>query len=451
ALPISNTEISKDAYEKTKNPIPRNFDGDPAVAKLYIDVAAEYHTVGFDPYAPDADGTARNSSRNAGLFSRVGDLLLPLGIGPWMDPVVIAGDPASGSPSNPDRNNWAGGTLEPLLTPEFRWTSLAEALALAAGYYSPYEGRADASANPVPAHNLYANFGFDRGTTAFPGFSTLNMGARFDRGHLRLDAFTPYRRLATGPFTNGERFEPIGAGIPFALNILSNARIAYGVGTTLDDNGTTPTYLSRQSAAGSGNEATPGLLNINTAVRETLSAVPLLRPAPDVRVLAPGATAANIPQDWTGVQLTAAELGFFGPAQPLQPATPRLFETAPLGTTPPAVPGSGAPGVTNRLRDYDVATTLVAYRDKASVVARPFSNTAVPGRSVDFSVEHTPVSPTLPRPARAENANQPGLREGLGFRSVGEIMAANYYRPPGVGAGYWPAVSINRMGDVNTP
>lgn len=446
-----NTELPKGAYEKTRNPIPGNFDGTSAGTRPYLDVAAEYHTVGFDPYAPDADGTARRSSRNAGLFSRVGDLLLPLGIGPWMDPVVIAGDPASGSPSNPDRNNWAGGTLEPLLTPEFRWTSLAEALALAAGYYSPYEGRADASANPIPARNLYANFGFDRGTTAFPGFSTLNMGARFDRGHLRFDAFTPYRLLASGTPNGNERREPIGAGIPFALNILSNARIAYGVGTTLDDNGTTPTYLSRQSAAGSGNEATPGLLNINTAVRETLSAVPLLRPAPDVRVLAPGATAANIPQDWTGVQLTAAELGFFGPAQPLQPAAPRLFETAPLGTTPQAVPPVGVTGDADRLRDYDVASTFVAYRDKAAVLARPFTSTAAAGRTVDFSVEHNPPSTTLPRPARAENANLPGLREGLGFRSVGEIMAASYYRPPGAGAGYWRAVSIDRMGDVITP
>ena len=441
----ANTELPKDAYAKNGNPIPRNFDGNAAATaparRLYIDLAPEFHTVGFDAGAPDDDGTLRRSSRNAGLFSRVGDLLLPLGVGPWMDPVVVAGVPTTGSPSNPDVNGWAGGTLEPLLTPEFRWTSLAESLALATGYYSPAQGPGN-----VAARNLYANFGFEQGTIAFPGFSTLNMGARFDRGHLRLDAFTPYRLLANGTPTGNERREPIGAGIPFALNVLSNARIAYGVGTTLDDNGSTPTYLSRQSAAGSGTEATPGLLNINTAVRETLSSVPLLRPAPDVAVLAPGSVAANIPRDWTSVELTARELGHFGAATPLQPATPRLFETAPLGTTPPAVPTSA----TDLLRDYDVATTLLAYRDKSAVLARPFT-TAAAGRVVDFSVEHPPASTTFPRPARAENAGLPGIREGLGFRSVGEIMAADYFRPTGPGAGYWRAVSITRMADPSTP
>jgi hypothetical protein len=428
--PSANPEMPKSAYAKRGNPMPRTFDGastpatGPFARREYVEVAPEFHTIGFD----DRAITGRRTSRNAGLFSRVGDLLLPLAIAPWHEPLVDAANANSGVRSDIDPNGWVGGVLTSVLTPEYQWTSLAEALALATGYYAPAPDAAQ------PARTLYANFGVLRST--LPQNTTINAGVRLDRGHLRLDAFTPYRLLGASPTPTSPR-EPIGAGIPFALNVLSVARLSPGVGSTLDAAGTTPTNLPSLTAPGSTFEAVSGLVNVNTAPLGVVGAVPLMRPAPDTEVMLPGSQGQGIARPWTSVSDTFADIGLLTP-------TPAIFTTPALNSTTPTA--------ANFANDFDVATGLLAYREKTTLLPRPFVPGGSTARQVSFDTlptgSTTAVPAPFPTPVRAERAGVSGLREGLGFRSVGEILAVNHFVRPDQ---YNPLASITRMGWSRNP
>ena len=164
---------------------------------------------------------------------RAGDMLLPLAVGPSFTPSNIA---------IPTGDNF-----------EMQYTTLSEALALALGYDAPSAGGAtEAEKN---AKILFTN-AFGGNPNPASGAAGANAQALVDRGHLRLDAFTPF----IDSNTNGT-FEALidfrrGDGIPLALNVL-NVFTAYDA------------QLDRSIA---------GQVNLNTASLPVMRALPMLTP-----------------------------------------------------------------------------------------------------------------------------------------------------------------------------
>lgn len=282
---------------------------------------------------------------------RVSDLLLPLGIGPCQIP----------------RINGADVTDE-----DVEWTTLSEALATAL-YYE----------NDTTPSNVYADAFVPPPTPADPDNTLL------DRGCLRYDAFVPFRDTITqnGEFDPGE--PTWGLGVPLAATILDQV-------TALD-----PKFASLTAP-------TQGVLNINTASRETLRSLPGLSP----------------PED-----------------------------TNPDGST------RGWWWTTNAQQDWrsDIATTLAAYRDRVYLYPRDTTG-GQPTQPVDFRswwdlAAGTRVNPFGFAPpgenpgdnARWGTTGVAGIREQPGVRSLGEILFLRDFGYPAV-AGYDYAQDIDRLG-----
>jgi hypothetical protein len=152
---------------------------------------------------------------------RIGDMLLPLAIGPSYDPAVnITGVPHAGR------------------------ITLSEALALALHYSTP-----PLNLSPPTGSGMRSPFDIWHkiGDVSDPDFHAL------DRGQLMLDRFVPHEVIGSAVH---RRFP----GIPLALNILNIFR------------------MSSDPQLGSLTRKTPGLININTAPATTLRTVPYLSP-----------------------------------------------------------------------------------------------------------------------------------------------------------------------------
>ncbi len=300
------------------------------------------------------------------------DLLRPLAVGPWHDPLLRLRDVTA--PLDP-RNLDA------------QWTTLSEALALASDYDEQgFELTATliSGGSREISPNEFVYFAAGRADFTDPsGKKVINNGA-FDRGQLFIDRFIPFNDLNNdGRFTqspNAATSDPhLGLGIPFALNILNNFR--------------TQPYGSLQ-------QVYQGRVNINTAPLNVLRAVGML--SPDIRGWASG--------DSDVYGNTDSRL-----ADPLYSATQSSF---------------------------DLAGTLIAYRDKARVRLRPvgtnFNSRLVadyrdnnennasgdafgPGddngrRTAAFIYENNSSVGT-------PNTIEP-IRETPGFQSIGEVLAA---------------------------
>lgn len=234
ALP---TEIRREPRNKMGNDIRSSFSfraGPPVNVPLpYAKVAVQISLGGKD---------RASKPRNPGLFSRVGDLLLPLAIGPYQEPKV-----GLSAPNAYDRL-------------EQQWMSLSEVLAICSDYYSPPTEFTSAN---VRKFSLYAGACHE---VVNPQGPTL-----LDRGHLVLDAYIPFLDNDRDGFfdypsssNSGDR--AIGLGIPLALNILDRFRM---------------------NSYGSATQNTPGVVNMNTAPLLNMDAVsPLL--APDIDDTATG-------------------------------------------------------------------------------------------------------------------------------------------------------------------
>ncbi len=183
--------------------------------------------------------------------ARPADFLATLAIGPYEAPLDHLGS----------------AQVDPLK----RWTTTAEALAMAMGYTNPPAApdtwRTDLVSGPLDYYY------FDRSTTA-------PKKPLYDAGFLRLDDFVSVR------FDASDKPIPTGTGAPIAGNILTMFRTA-------------PDRFAGLTAS------TSGLVNINTAPIPVLRVLPLASPAQDE---ASSSDASPKPTLWPAVNGEAAEL-----------------------------------------------------------------------------------------------------------------------------------------------
>jgi hypothetical protein len=400
-----NDQICRACPEKTGNDIP---DLPPlttsssVAVRHYSDVAVEFYSVGEDrlggkgaeniqavtSYATGSQTTknlAIRRSRNPALFTRAGDFLLPLAIGPWFEP-SRSGRNATTSLQYP--STWLPPSAERLADREVQWMTLSEALALASGYYGPKD----------PNDPLFE-------------FARLNPATQHlpltDRGHLALDRFVPYLHTTTMP---ANLFQPLGSGVPFALSILDQFRAAGGISSTpqktSDDadksysvlDGNAPTNVSRGVTPESeffptayGTAPPDSLPHLTLQVPQLLSDL----------VLVPGRVNLNT-LPWTAlctlplVSPSASDSTWAFDANPTYaPAGPHLY---PNGTPPLAVATNG----------YDLAQPIIDYRNAVRDYA-------------DRTAQHNPIwNQCLP------NGTLP-VRKEPGIASFGELAYINFY------------------------
>lgn len=183
--------------------------------------------------------------------ARPADFLATLAIGPYEAPLDHLGS----------------AQVDPLK----RWTTTAEALAMAMGYTNPPAApdtwRTDLISGPLDYYY------FDRSTTA-------PKKPLYDAGYLRLDDFASVR------FDASDQPIPTGTGAPIAGNILTMFRTA-------------PDRFAGLTAS------TSGLVNINTAPIPVLRVLPLASPAQDE---ASSSDASPKPTLWPAVNGENAEI-----------------------------------------------------------------------------------------------------------------------------------------------
>jgi len=220
-----NDQILEKAEDKTGNAIPMNKS---VPAKPFEQVAVQVHLSG--------------NRTNPQLFSRAGDFLLPLGIGPSYDPLRMA---------LPTR-------AEGL---EKSWMTLAEALALSSDYYSP-------TSVEDPVLHLLGH----RDSVSVPPFRP-----RLDRGNVVLNDFSPYIDIDNSGAFELANDEPIGRGVPLAFNIVDS------INTTdrfIPDPNPAALPVLRTRAHGGPLDMIRGTLNINSTPASVFRMVPMLSPDP---------------------------------------------------------------------------------------------------------------------------------------------------------------------------
>lgn len=333
---ILNLQISREAKDKTGNQVLNNASG---VAMR--DTAVRIHLSGNDT--------------NPQLFSRVGDFLLPLGIGPSQNPA------ATGA------NN-----VQRL---ENQWTTLAEALALACDYYSP------------PTGDLFFRFGHRDNAPNPP------IRPKLDRGNLALHDYVPFYDANNNGRFDLNTDEPLGPGVPLALNVLDIFETAERRDITSVNN--PPTVYTW----GGARKMVHGVMNLNTSPRAAMQALPMLTPSLDTD---------PTPLNW-------------------------LLD--------PSAAGAGGTALFNPSSDnWDVAATLTAYRDKSIVRSRRYPFPA--GGNSDVISFRDDVDGNTDENGRQVVTRIDGLRESPGFRSRGEILAARLHDS---GGNLVPEHSITRL------
>lgn len=308
------------------------------------------------------------------LFSRIGDMLLPLAIGPSFD----APDP-----------NVVVPPAQRIQELERRWLTLSEALALAADYYSPTD----------PMNPLHG-FGRDeRLVTTSPPANP--QPPKAERGCLVTDAWAPYIERGNDFVFEPGVDEPLGNGIPLAANVLGRFRVAslpgylgtsaYAINTSEPSN-----TIARTQAYGSLTQAVPGVININTAPLSVLRMLAMV--SPDLLGwLNDGATASTAQRPWL-----AADVG--------------------TGTAVPAKLWD----VTNPLQTWDLAATMIAYRDRAMTRTRRIGGG--PRIEINLRDDRTDIPGGSNLTGRQYATGIRALRDGPGFKSLGEIMALEIKR-----------------------
>lgn len=385
-----NTEIGKPCEQKLGNDIHVNRD-----LKDFKDVAVEYYDVGEDRLG--GAGTEYETitthigdtivqktvpirrSRNSALFSRSGDFLLPLAVGPWFDPS------RAGVSQGTNISTWTGSDPD-ILDREVQWMTLSEAIALSTGYFGPRDNK-----------DPFWRFGQN-------DLATANRKPRTDRGHLAIDRFSPY--LKKGSMA----VQPLGSGVPFALSVIDQFRTQPGVSSTPIGSSLSkaspfnppfyppsPEAMPSTNAFGGGNAAlagtvsanpdalssvtsVPGPLNVNTAPRTNARTIAMLSPsqAEDYWMFDPNA------------------VGFLG-YQTTAPGTPPLIDTT-----------SGAAAAATF---YGLSGTLEAYRNNAL--------------RIPPNATSNPNAPVLRGDPGATDIAE--VRTARGIKSLGEFGVMNYH------------------------
>ena len=368
---VINAEFAANAVAKSTNEISQRnrYVNTSKTVPGYVDAAIEYHSVGLvvDP------ATGKKVAMNTALFSRAGDFLLPLCVGPEQ---------------YLDRN--PSGDRSQIL--QKRWMTFSESLALATGFYSPGDYT-----------NLYYHYAFDdryssgsgggggspASAVSLRGSGTTNAPPRTDRGHLVLDAWAPYYNpVASSSAHVPGNTTPIGTGVPLALGVLDQFRSVYGISSTGGN------YVVRTTGAyGSDQQLIPGRLNLNTAPLTNLRTLPMLSPVDTV--------------SGSGLLTTTPNPYAWDVTNPKSPTYLPLYN--PTNET------------------YDIAAALLAYRDNAVVQSRPTNRLPGPGTQhvIDFTRTTSSTNPGGLSLTRATNTWISDIRESPGFRSVGEILAVN--------------------------
>lgn len=225
---------------------PSGRTGEPA--RLWRDIGPVYASRALIGTGALIDRTVLNP----GLYSRSGDFLLPLAVGPEFAP----GRQASSN------NFFGSAAVEPRLAElETKWLTLGEALALGTGYYSP---AAPAVQQPgsVAIHYNYSND--TRGAAAGGNVPIVPI---VDRGGLVIDAWAPHLSSLAG-----SGYTPVGTGVPLALGIFDEFRVAPGVG------GLNAGDRLAEVAFGTATSVVPGVMNVNTMSTDMLRVQPLVSP-----------------------------------------------------------------------------------------------------------------------------------------------------------------------------
>jgi|GEM_PF-2276119 len=264
------------------NSIGSNMDGLP-FDQLYVENFPTERSGTVAPARLFSSDVGSGTQQRTFASIRAADFLRPLAIGPRFSPANINPDlPANSTDFSPKN-----ASMQDL---ENAWLTLPEALALAAGYYdSP---GSEGSQGDRDISFAVGGISPNRGSLATDFILPL------DRGHLRIDAFTPFVNFNNPnlvefvphtnptPGTNDDLI--VGLGAPLAANIASSVRT---VGRST---------AGEPRARGSITEPIPGTININTAHLDVLRTLPMLSPLPNTldptRVQSPSnASPANPP------------------------------------------------------------------------------------------------------------------------------------------------------------
>lgn len=417
---------------------------------------------------------------NPGLYSRSGDFLYPMVVGPE----YVPGRMQSGS------TLYSGSVNDRLAQLETQWLTLSEALAMGCGYYSPPNVLAGVQGS-VP---LYHNFSNDTRSSTTTDHAIV---PKAERGGLVIDAWAPFAKL--GP---PRVYTPLRSGVPLAMGIMDQFMAAPAVASTdgwAEENG---------RAYGGLREKVPGVININTAPPSVLRTVPMLSPENwATQNVDRRRDAASWVQPGPDVAVAANEIGrccvsarlntqalyycavmrrqecesvrggavfqprlvcdageFCGPSPNIDAAggfvirapEERLLESdGNAGANQiPSPQASGLLGYKNFISSsntvdvqgkwndslsgifnprstmfaWDIAPTLVAYRDRTVVPNRPVSDQLLSSTFSKFIPEDV-NNPTARLPVNMIN-NRFGVygsREQGGFKTLGEVLMANQY------------------------
>jgi hypothetical protein len=295
------------------------------------------------------------------------DLLGVMGVGPYETPVDASGNPITDLKK--------------------RWTTTAEALAIAMGYSKKPADRDTwkaAGNNYGPLDYYY----FDRSKPT-------DLPPLYDGGYLKLNDYVCARIDSTNPAA--PRYYPAATGAPIAGNILN-------------------AFRSMPDRFASLTVPTPGLVNINTAPSAVLRVLPMASPAEDF-----GSTSTNA----TGSQ----------PKPTFWPAIGGNAEIAAQRTDIAAMIESYRDKIAVELRPgakNPAATTITPTphyswfapfvdRNKPSVLVGPAATYRIAPNDPDIGKPDN--LPAQYKGSRYWTSGITGIREEAGFRGLGELLA----------------------------
>ncbi|MEM8758084.1 MAG: hypothetical protein AAGF47_09920 [Planctomycetota bacterium] len=395
-----------------RQPMPPNFVGisgttPPSLGEAYSgDRVITYATNGLEFRRPGDRSTSQ---------LRVGDMLLPLAIGPYRRPLAIPTGVTIGDSSYPDDAANAFDATNRINVYNQQWVTLGEILGVVTGYSDRVSdsvvSNVDASSPPVSIPDPFNRLRvIDASLGAIGSGGSFDIRRVLDRGRLRLDAYVPFMDTsptAVGlPDPNGE-FDPgvdrvRGYGIPLAATIFEIAQAGGELGG---------------DAYGAVDRPIAGLVNINTAPPSVLRTLPGLFPNSFVDAAGTTFGPGGDEQSWfwdRRIQELAATTG--GTAQPHLNA----FEPDPLGSL-----------------QTDVASSLLAYREASNGHVRMLAGAppvANQPAALPYDMSPTGLRPDDPAMPTAFDARQgvglgrgasgiEALRTAPGFRSLGELLA----------------------------
>lgn len=297
------------------------------------------------------------------------DLLGVMGVGPYETPVDASGNPITDLKK--------------------RWTTTAEALAIAMGYSKKPTDRDTwkaAGNNYGPLDYYY----FDRFSTA------PNPAPIYDGGYLKLNDYVCARIDNTDP--TKPKYYPAATGAPIAGNVLN-------------------AFRSMPDRFASLTVPTPGLVNINTAPSAVLRVLPMAFPAEDFGSTSTKATGSQPkPTFWPAIGGTQAEIA----AQRTDIAA--MIESYRDKIAVELRPGAKNPKATPPITPTPHYSWFAPFVDRIqpSVLGQAATYRIAPN---DPEIGKPDNLPAQYKGGRYWTSGITGIREEAGFRGLGELLA----------------------------